>query len=152
MNSRWLDTDTFRTVVDSTPLVSIDLIVRDEQGRILLGQRVNRPALNSWFVPGGRIQKNESLDEAFHRLTFVELGCGFQRSQTQFHGVYEHFYDDSVFGEKPNTHYVVLAYQLRVKVSDLQLPGEQHSAYRWWLPTDILTSEQVHTNTREYFV
>ncbi len=31
-------------VIDCTPLISIDLVVRDSSGRVLLGQRLNRPA------------------------------------------------------------------------------------------------------------
>ena len=40
----FLPADTFRTVVASTPLVSIDLLVRNLQGELLLGERLNRPA------------------------------------------------------------------------------------------------------------
>lgn len=70
----WLTDETFRTVLASTPLVSIDLVVENSAGEILLGQRLNRPAQGFWFVPGGRIQKSESLDAAFRRLTRGELG------------------------------------------------------------------------------
>jgi colanic acid biosynthesis protein WcaH len=69
-----LDGATFKTVIDSTPLISIDLVVRDGEGRVLLGQRLNRPAQGFWFVPGGRILKSESLSSAFRRLTLDELG------------------------------------------------------------------------------
>ena len=55
----------FLTVVRLTPLVAIDLIVTDGNRRILLGHRRNRPAQGTWFVPGGRITKNETLDAAF---------------------------------------------------------------------------------------
>ena len=64
---------TFKTVVESTPLISIDLIVRNKKGEVLLGQRINRPAKGDWFVPGGRILKDESFDNAFKRLIKSEL-------------------------------------------------------------------------------
>ena len=48
-----LSREEFLKVVENTPLVSIDLIVQDPQGRILVGYRKNRPAQNTWFVPGG---------------------------------------------------------------------------------------------------
>ena len=48
----------FEVVVESTPLVSIDLVVRAPDKKILLGKRVNRPAQGYWFVPGGRILKD----------------------------------------------------------------------------------------------
>lgn len=57
----WLSGDTFRMVVASAPLVSIDLVVENSAGELLLGERLNRPAQGFWFVPGGRVQKNETL-------------------------------------------------------------------------------------------
>src|SRR5690606_37712833 len=93
----WLTVETFNMVVASTPLVSIDMVIRNSKGEILLGERLNRPAKGFWFVPGGRIQKNETLDVAFRRLAEVELGQVFERSQATLLGVYEHFYSDSRF-------------------------------------------------------
>lgn len=57
----------FLEIVRLTPLVSIDLIVLDQAGDVLLGRRVNRPAQGMWFVPGGRIRKDETLADAFKR-------------------------------------------------------------------------------------
>ena len=62
------------------PLISIDLLVQNEHGEYLLGLRNNRPAQGYWFVPGGRVLKNETLDGAFKRLTFEELGIELKRS------------------------------------------------------------------------
>lgn len=146
----WLDTDTFRTVIDNTPLVSIDLIVTDTENRILLGKRNNRPAQGYWFVPGGRIQKNETLDTAFRRLTEEELGLELTRDQARFLGAYEHLYDDSVFGDEVSTHYVVLGYQLTLSSEELNLPDAQHHEFRWWPMEEMATSEQVHENNRAY--
>lgn len=70
----FLSTQDFATVVRSTPLISIDLIVENAQGEYLLGKRTNRPAQGFWFVPGGRVQKDETLADAFARLTQAELG------------------------------------------------------------------------------
>lgn len=150
----WLSSEVFRTVIASTPLVSIDLVVENSEGDVLLGQRRNRPAQGFWFVPGGRILKNESLDAAFHRLTLIELGQIFERSSARLLDVYEHFYKDSIFGStkiSPDTHYVVLAYQLTLPVTaTLSPPDSQHSQYRWWSRADLENSAEVHNNTRAY--
>lgn len=53
----WLDATTFETVIVYTPLVSIDLLVKNRKGEYLFGLRKNRPAQGYWFVPGGRLQK-----------------------------------------------------------------------------------------------
>ncbi|EHY76320.1 NUDIX hydrolase [Stutzerimonas stutzeri ATCC 14405 = CCUG 16156] len=146
--------DTFRTVIASTPLVSIDLVVQNQQGEVLLGQRLNRPAQGGWFVPGGRILKNESLDGAFRRLAQGELGHVFERNQARLLDVYEHFYQDSVYGEggsAPDTHYVVLGYRLLLpKGFTLTPPTDQHGHFRWWNISEVKASTEVHANTRAY--
>lgn len=147
-----LPPEQFRAVVASTPLVSIDLIVVNTDWKLLLGKRRNRPAQGYWFVPGGRIFKGETLDAAFRRLSREELGCEFVRSQASFQGVHEHLYADSVFGESPSTHYVVLAYRLRVEPARLNLPNEQHSDYRWWDVDEASRSRLVHPNTQAYLI
>jgi len=147
----FLDNATFSTVIDSAPLVSIDIIVRNSQGQILLGERKNRPAQGYWFVPGGRILKNESLASAFSRLTLAELGAEFSITTATLQGPYDHFYTDSVFGAAPTTHYVALAYCL--SVSELtSLPEQQHSAYLWFEIADLLSHPLVHQHTKAYFL
>ena len=108
----WLDKESFRHIVASTPLISIDLIVRNEVGQVLLGQRLNRPAQGYWFVPGGRIRKDERIDAAFRRLTLSELGLECSVDNAIFCGVFEHLYDDNFSGIDFSTHYVVLGLSL----------------------------------------
>lgn len=146
-----LSADDFLQVVQHTPLVSIDLLVPDEQGRFLLGCRVNRPAQGYWFVPGGRILKNETLDNAFARLCRVELGMTLSRSTATFQGVYEHFYEDCFAGDTASTHYVVLAYRLP-PLNGLTLPTEQHDRYQWLAPEQIVFNSRVHPNSQAYFL
>ena len=90
MINQWLDQEIFKIIIDTTPLVSIDLSVCNAQGQILVGKRVNRPAQGFWFVPGGRILKNERLAEAFSRLTEAELGLRLDIKHARYLGLYEH--------------------------------------------------------------
>ena len=138
----FLSQEDFATVVRSTPLISIDLIVENERGEFLLGKRTNRPAQGFWFVPGGRVQKDETLSDAFERLTLAELGLKLPMAAGQFYGVWQHFYDDNFSGEDFSTHYIVLGFRLRVSENDLQLPDVQHDAYRWLTIEEILASEK----------
>jgi colanic acid biosynthesis protein WcaH len=147
----FLDKDTFSTVLNSTPLVSLDFILSNPEGKVLLGRRLNRPAQGFWFVPGGRIFKNEALAAAFSRLTLAELGQEFDYSQARLLGAYDHFYDDSVFGEGLSTHYVALAHQFIVQQLD-HLPVQQHDNYAWFEVEQLLADESVHPNTKAYFI
>ena len=143
----------FMQVVANAPLVSIDLILENDQGEALLGWRNNEPAAGYWFVPGGRVLKNEKLDDAFLRLTLAELGVAIPRQQGQWLGVFEHFYTTNA-GQQAGfgTHYVVLAYRLQLTEAQLRLPlGEQHDRYRWARPDLIAQDETVHLHSRAYF-
>lgn len=147
----YLRPEEFAAVVRATPLISIDLIVENARGEFLLGERTNRPAQGYWFVPGGRVQKDETLEAAFARLTQAELGSALPLSAGEFYGVWQHFYDDNFSGTDFSTHYIVLGYRLKVDENALTLPGEQHGAWRWLSPEAIVSSESVHANSRAYF-
>lgn len=148
----FLDKSRFTTVIDTTPLISIDLVVLDIEGHALLGKRLNRPAIGYWFVPGGRITKNESLLDAFNRITLNELGEAFSITDADLLGPYDHFYDDYVFGEGVSTHYVALAYILRLTKPLSKLPIDiQHCDYRWFTKTELLSSDSVHKHSKLYF-
>lgn len=147
----FLNDEDFLTVVRSTPLISLDFVVENEQGEFLVGKRVNRPAKDYWFVPGGRVLKDESLERAFRRLTSAELGKEFCLADASFYGVWQHFYEDNFSENEFSTHYVVIGFRLRVKTENLVLPKEQHDLYRWLTPAALITDKQVHDNTRAYF-
>jgi len=147
-----LGREQFLEVVERTPLVSIDLIVRRGDGRVLLGKRTNEPAKGCWFVPGGRIHKNERLDDAFRRICEDELGKPFAIANAGFLGVFEHLYPTN-FAEKPGTgtHYIVLAYELHAIDLPEELPADQHGEFDWFDVQRILKTDAVHENTRAYF-
>jgi len=148
---RWTEPEIFECIIKNTPLISIDLIVKNKEGKILLGKRKNRPAQGYYFVPGGRIFKNETIEEAFRNISKNELGLDLDIKNAKFLGVYQHFYEDNFFNEDFGTHYVVLAYE--VEISDLlELPEEQHDEYLWLTPEEILKNSKVHQYTKNYFL
>ena len=142
-----LDNYTFKTVINSTPLVSIDILLKKD-GKALLGKRINKPAQGCFFSTGGRVNKNETIDSAMARIAKNELNIELKYIP-KFIGVFEHFYDDSIYKDV-STHYVNLAYEYEVK-EVLNLPTEQHDEYRWFTIDELLQSTQVHKYTKDYF-
>ncbi|MBA6224532.1 GDP-mannose mannosyl hydrolase [Colwellia sp. MB02u-18] len=139
----------FKKIVESTPLISIDLVVRNDQGSVLLGKRTNRPAQNFWFVPGGRVLKDEPFEYAFKRLLREELGIG--AANANFIGLYQHFYEDNFSEDDFSTHYIVLAYEITFKGELASLPLKQHSKYTWFTKKDLLENENIHKHSKWYF-
>lgn len=133
------------------PLVSIDLVIRDPERKLLLGFRQNRPAQGTWFVPGGVVRKDETLAHAFSRIAQTELGASFELHQSGLLGVFEHFYPDNALNEAGyGTHYVVLAYQVDVSSDFSPVPDDQHSHLKWLSNVEALSDPLVHENTKAY--
>jgi colanic acid biosynthesis protein WcaH len=147
-----LNDEDFAHVIRLAPLIAIDLILRDPEGKIFVARRNNEPAKGFYFVPGGSIYKNERLDDAFMRILADETGLRAIRSEARFLGVYEHLYSTNCYGD-PNfgSHYVVLGYELILKHRpDIHLDA-QHSDYRWMSKTELLADAKIHENTKAYF-
>ena len=148
-----MDDEQFLKIIRLTPLVAVDLIIKNQVGEVLLGKRINRPAQGYWFVPGGRIRKNETIESAISRISLCELGIELFKNEMHLLGGFDHIYDDNYLAEAGvNTHYVVLAFTT-VLANGLEMkPDEQHVEIKWWEIDKILSSELVHENTRRYFL
>jgi colanic acid biosynthesis protein WcaH len=145
-----LDLNTFKTIVDNTPLISIDFIVKNRDNKILLGKRVNKPACGFLFTLGGRVYKNEKLETAKNRIVKDEIGLDLKTLNPKFIGIFEHFYNDSFVDDNVSTHYVNLAYEINVSYIQ-DLPKDQHNNYVWLSLDELLNSQEVHKYVKDYF-
>jgi len=149
----FLNESIFLQVVESVPLVSVDLVLLNPSGQLLLGLRRNAPARHWWFTPGGRVRKNEAFAACLKRIGLSELGLAFKELQGgQLMGVWDHFYEDSAFSEDVSTHYVNMPHLVRLGHSlDLaDLPKDQHSAWRWQDAKAAAVADDVHPYVRAY--
>ena len=139
-------------IIETTPLVSIDLVIRNPSNKVLLGKRNNRPAMGYWFVPGGRIFKNETINQALKRISEVELGQDLSTKAPSLLGAYDHIYEDNFLNVKGiNTHYVVLAFVIALQQEIEVKSDEQHAELKWWEIDKLLQDQTVHQNTKVYF-
>ena len=147
-----LSDDEFARIVRYAPLVSIDLIIRDIKGNVLLGLRTNEPAKGTFFVPGGVIRKNERIREAFTRILNAETGIKASFDEARLVGAFEHFYKTNRFGHPDyGTHYVVLAYEVSLNAQQAVVNNSQHSTLQWMSEDEICSATSVHPNTKAYF-
>jgi len=147
-----LDDKTFKCIVKNTPLVSIDFLI-EKEGKYLLGKRVNPPAKGYYFTIGGRIFKNETIENAKNRILKDELNLTINTLNLtlKFIGIYEHFYNDSIFGKNISTHYINLAYLFKLPFEIENLSKKQHSEYKWFSKDKILNSNEIHNYVKDYF-
>ena len=142
----------FTKSISMLPLISIDLIITNSEGLVLLGRRENRPAKGSWFVPGGRIRRMEDFESAFKRITNSELGIAFSLNDSRLLGIFEHMYEDSAFSGEVGSHYISIG--LKMECGNLKirnLPRIQHREYRWFKFEELFSDKLVHDRTKEFF-
>jgi colanic acid biosynthesis protein WcaH len=152
-STSFLSREDFTGVIRNSPLIAIDLIVWNKRGEVLMGFRSNSPAKGTWFVPGGRIRKNERLEKAFQRISGDELGQVLHLFDSRFYGVFEHFYPGENTFDEPglDTHYINLAYEVRnFDETNLNL-HHQHTGFRWMTLEQVFTDSEVHKNAKLYF-
>ena len=145
-----LSTEEFKRLVQVAPLFSIDLVMLNSHNEILVGRRRNAPAKGYWFVPGGRVYKGESLNQAFKRISKTELGVEFSRDYAHFLGLFDHFYSDSFFSAEISTHYINSAYALKYERRFIDLPNNQHSNYKWLSIDALLEDQKVHAYSKVF--
>ncbi len=145
-----LELNTFKTVIENTALISIDFIIQNNEDKYLLGKRVNAPAYGYWFTLGGRILKGEKIEDAIKRLSKKEFNLEITQNMLKFHGTFEHFYDDSFVDENIATHYVVLAYKLKLR-QELDLPRTEHDEYKYFSKEELMENTYVHIYVKDYF-
>jgi colanic acid biosynthesis protein WcaH len=145
-----LDSQTFKVVIENTPLVSIDLCLISN-GEILLCKRTNEPLSGRWFTPGGRIYKNENWQEALLRIAKVELGLGnLSIENFSLMGIWDHFYSNSVFDQNTSTHYVNLPHYAEFKHKPNVVLDDQHVEFKWFYLSGLSNDEVTHPYVRNY--
>jgi colanic acid biosynthesis protein WcaH len=153
MSTKKLPEDLYQTIVSHVPIVAVDFLVYDSNGRYLLGRRRNRPARGFWFVPGGRIYKGETLNRAIKRIFEVEVGVIPNNDFTyEFVGIYEHFYNDSFWSDNISTHYISFAFRVPLKSIPSDFPTEQFYQFAWMTRNELLAHPEVHPRCKEFWL
>jgi colanic acid biosynthesis protein WcaH len=139
----WIPDDVWSDIVEHVPIPSVDLLVVTDDS-LLLAKRENEPAKGEWFVPGGRIQKGESLEEAVHRVAREELSVNVEIMEEL--GAYDHLYETADVSDIGGKHYVAHGYVVRPSSNIVDL-DEQHSEAKYF---DIDALPSVHPNVAAY--
>jgi len=150
-----LDEKEFKEKVRLATLVSFDLLIFDEKGRLLLGLRKNKPAKDFLFVPGASIWKGETFKTAMKRISKSELGIELELGDVECLGTYEHFYEDNFGDGDFGTHYICHAFRYHLKENEKIDSGglmDQHEGIFWLSPEEIKEHGKVHQNVKNYFL
>ena len=145
-----IDVSSFRTVIENTPLVSIDICLIYDK-KILLGNRNNEPGRGQWFTPGGRILKNEPWQECMRRVAYSELGLEIDDLPSLLlMGVWDHFYENSVMDENISTHYLNLPHYCILEEKPILSIDHQHNDLKWFDLDEVASKNNFHEYMQSY--
>lgn len=72
--SEGLPEELFLYISRTTPLINVDLLIKDENGRTLLSWRNERYTGKGWHVPGGIVRFKENLETRIRKVAKTEIG------------------------------------------------------------------------------
>jgi colanic acid biosynthesis protein WcaH len=137
VNTYFSDQD-YQTIVQSVPICTVDLVIfNPEMTQTLLFKRQNKPLKNVYFTAGGRLFKNETLENCATRQAKRELGLSIETADLRAAGFVNEIFEDSAFGEV-NYHTVNCFFSYILKSNDILKLDSQHSESVWF---DILDLE-----------
>ena len=70
-----LPDEVFYYISKTTPLVNVDLLLKDETGRCLLAWRNDKYCGKGWHVPGGIVRFKEPLETRVRKVAENEIGA-----------------------------------------------------------------------------
>jgi colanic acid biosynthesis protein WcaH len=142
----------FKAIVRDTVLVSLDLLLINERGELLVGRRLHQPAQNYLFVPGGRVMKGETLGAALQRIAKQETGLDLSPEQVELHGIYDHFYAENCFGDSElSTQYIVIACRSAISAESVIIADPQHESLYFMPIADVIADPKTHQYVKNYF-
>lgn len=70
-----LPDEIFYYISRTTPLINVDLLIKDENGRTLLAWRDDKYSGTGWHIPGGIIRHKESMKTRIKKVAQKEIGA-----------------------------------------------------------------------------
>ena len=121
-----LPKEDYRKIVDTMPILCMDCIVVHE-GKYLLVKRKNKPLKGVYWLPGGRVLKNETLEQAAIRKMKEEIGVDVKIIKLA--GFHEFLYEENELG-LDSIHTLSAVFYVSPISTDIKL-DEQSEDYVW---------------------
>lgn len=120
----------YEQIIEYSIISAVDAVIYNN-GKILLAKRIQEPCKGQWWIPGGRQQKFESVEEAIRRKIKEEVGLNIKVEKMI--DVQDVIFDKTAFPKvKTGVHYLARIYLARLidKNQEVQLDSSQEN-YIW---------------------
>lgn len=136
-----IDRELYSKIHELLPIACLDLVIIN-QGKILLVKRNREPAKDQYWLPGGRIFRNETFAEAAKRLALGETGINIEFIKML--GTDNLKFPEDPFGHGQGTHTITCIAQCVATTTDVKV-DENHDAHLWWDPADQMNLHEYVT-------
>ncbi len=110
-------------------LVTVDIIVTDNNNKLLLIKRANNPYKNMWAFPGGFIEMNERLVDSAKRELFEETSLqNIELKQFKAYGD---------LGRDPRGRNIAVVFHGKYTTPELAKAGDDASESKWFDIQDL---------------
>jgi acetyl-CoA carboxylase carboxyl transferase subunit beta len=120
------------------PIPCVDLLVVDDEGRVLLLLRSNEPAAGQWWFPGGRIFFGELRRDAAKRK--LEEECGLSSTQFEEIGTFDLLLDS---GSNQRSHAITTLFKVQI-ASGHNIRLDPQSSEACWLTPQKWLDRKLH--------
>ncbi len=126
----------YKEILNTMPICTVDVMFfNSDKTKILLLKRTNEPLHGVYFPIGGRVLKNELLEECAVRQAHREAGIQIDATRLVFGGVHDEINQNSAF-EGVSYHAVALFYTYVLsdkEITELKINlDSQSDDYKWF--------------------
>ncbi len=139
-----LPDDVFQFISRLTPLVNVDLLIKDKHNRTLLAWRDDQYAGKGWHIPGGIVRYKESLEHRVQQVAKNEIG------QTVHFNALPIAFNTMISSHETRGHFVSLLYECSITSSfqpnNIDLTASD-SGYLLWhdsCPSNLVKSHEMY--------
>lgn len=146
--TKGLPEEVFLFATQITPMINVDLLVRDKEGRILLAWRDDEYCGVGWHIPGGIIRFKESASHRIEQVALNELGCRVKHNQEPIE------IKELICNNTARSHFITLVYECEIDgdfILEKQKCRKGEAGYLEWhefFPENMIS---VHYAYKNYF-
>ncbi len=130
MVRKFIPPDEYRIILENVPLVCVNVII-PKDNTVLVVYRLEESAKGEWWIPGGRVYKNEKLGDTAVRIARQEVGLDV--TVKKLVGIYDEMFDKGAIPDlKDGVHYISIIFLCEPvdEAREIKL-DETSAAYRW---------------------
>ena len=125
-----LEKNLYKKIMESVPIICVDVIIMNEKNQYLLVKRKNEPLKNKFWMVGGRLNKNELLIEGIKRKLKEEVGI--KKGLIKYVGFFEEFFKKTEQKINGNFHTISFVYIAYVSSKTKIIIDEQSKDFKWF--------------------